>query len=71
MIHYNESHAGRSYVRLALFSDAGGKAAYRFERGVHPAVAEQGVLRGLEVMQEVAGGTIARGLVDDAGIEPA
>ena len=40
------------------------EAAYRFSRGVHPAVAKDGVLRGLELMQRWAGGTVARGLVD-------
>ncbi len=40
------------------------EAAYRFSRGVHPAMAERGVRRGLELMLQWAGGTVAKGLVD-------
>src|SRR3990170_4844975 len=40
------------------------EAAYRFARGVHPAMAERGVRRCLTLMQQVAGGAIAKGLVD-------
>jgi phenylalanyl-tRNA synthetase beta chain len=40
------------------------EASYRFERGVHPAMAERGVRRGLILMQQLAGGKIAEGLVD-------
>lgn len=40
------------------------EAAYRFERGVHPAMAERGVRRGLELMGQLSGGQPARGLVD-------
>jgi phenylalanyl-tRNA synthetase beta chain len=40
------------------------EAAYRFSRGVHPAVAERGVRRGLRWMHAWAGGAIAGGLVD-------
>jgi phenylalanyl-tRNA synthetase beta chain len=41
------------------------EAAYRFSRGVHPAMAERGVRRGLILMQSWAGGEVARGLVDE------
>jgi phenylalanyl-tRNA synthetase beta chain len=41
------------------------EAAYRFSRGVHPAMAERGVRRGLTLMQRLAGGQIAKGLVDE------
>ncbi|MEX0787212.1 MAG: phenylalanine--tRNA ligase subunit beta [Anaerolineales bacterium] len=41
------------------------EAAYRFSRGVHPALAETGVRRGLMWMQRWAGGTIAEGIVDE------
>jgi phenylalanyl-tRNA synthetase beta chain len=41
------------------------EAAYRFSRGVHPALAEQGVLLGLDRMAQWSGGTIAAGLVDN------
>lgn len=40
------------------------EAAYRFSRGVHPAVAELGVRRGLEMMRQWAGGLVYKGLVD-------
>jgi phenylalanyl-tRNA synthetase beta chain len=41
------------------------EASYRFSRGVHPAMAERGVRRGLELMQAWAGGEVAPGLVDN------
>jgi phenylalanyl-tRNA synthetase beta chain len=47
------------------------EAAYRFSRGVHPAMAERGVRRGLELMARLAGGSIAEGLVDDYPRPPA
>jgi phenylalanyl-tRNA synthetase beta chain len=40
------------------------EAAYRFSRGVHPAMTERGVRRGIEAMRQWAGGAIAAGLVD-------
>ena len=40
------------------------EAAYRFSRGVHPAQAERGVIRGLQLMKDWAGGEIAAGTVD-------
>jgi phenylalanyl-tRNA synthetase beta chain len=40
------------------------EAAYRFSRGVHPALAEEGVRRGLALMQRLAGGVVASGLID-------
>ncbi len=40
------------------------EAAYRFSRGVHPALAEQGVLLGLQRLAAWSGGEIAQGLVD-------
>ncbi|TFH34583.1 MAG: phenylalanine--tRNA ligase subunit beta, partial [Anaerolineales bacterium] len=46
------------------------EASYRFERGVHPAMAERGVRRGLTLMQQVAGGAIAEGLVDAYPLPP-
>jgi phenylalanyl-tRNA synthetase beta chain len=46
------------------------EAAYRFSRGVHPAMAERGVLRGLEVMRRWAGGEVAEGLVDNYPLPP-
>jgi phenylalanyl-tRNA synthetase beta chain len=46
------------------------EASYRFSRGVHPAMAERGVKRGLELMKTWAGGTIASGLVDAYPLPP-
>jgi phenylalanyl-tRNA synthetase beta chain len=40
------------------------EASYRFSRGVHPAMAERGVRLCLKMMQELAGGVIATGLID-------
>jgi len=41
------------------------EAAYRFSRGVHPAMTERGVRRGIEAMRQWAGGAVAAGLVDE------
>jgi phenylalanyl-tRNA synthetase beta chain len=46
------------------------EAAYRFSRGVHPAVAKDGVLRGLALMQRWAGGLVSKGLVDSYPLPP-
>jgi phenylalanyl-tRNA synthetase beta chain len=43
-----------------LFSEAG----TRFSRGVHPAQAEIGLRRAIDLMREVAGGKIAKGIAD-------
>ncbi len=40
------------------------EAAYRFSRGVHPAMTERGVRRGIAAMRHWAGGAIAAGLID-------
>lgn len=40
------------------------EAAYRFSRGVHPAMAESGVRRGLVLMEQWANGVAAKGLID-------
>jgi phenylalanyl-tRNA synthetase beta chain len=46
------------------------EAAYRFSRGVHPAMAERGVRQGLDYMRRWAGGTVAQGLVDAYPLPP-
>jgi phenylalanyl-tRNA synthetase beta chain len=46
------------------------EASFRFSRGVHPALAEQGVMRGLQLMAEWSGGKIAPGLVDEYPLKP-
>jgi len=47
------------------------EAAYRFERGVHPAMAERGVRRGLELMRELTRGSVSEGLIDKYPSPPA
>lgn len=47
------------------------EASYRFSRGVHPAMAERGVRRCLDLMAAWAGGTVAPGLVDNYPLPPA
>jgi phenylalanyl-tRNA synthetase beta chain len=44
--------------------DLPSEAAYRFSRGVHPSQALLGALRGAKLMQQVAGGVIAQGVLD-------
>ncbi len=51
--------------RTVSAQNLGSDAAYRFERGVHPAVAKLGVQRGLAMMAELGGGMIAKGLIDE------
>ncbi|HSB65168.1 MAG TPA: phenylalanine--tRNA ligase subunit beta [Anaerolineales bacterium] len=46
------------------------EAAFRFSRGVHPAMAERGVKRGLKLMQQLSGGTVSKGLVDNYPLRP-
>jgi phenylalanyl-tRNA synthetase beta chain len=46
------------------------EASFRFSRGVHPALAETGVRRGLQLMAEWSGGKIETGLVDNYPLPP-
>jgi phenylalanyl-tRNA synthetase beta chain len=46
------------------------EASFRFSRGVHPALADQGVRRGLQLMAEWSGGKVAPGLVDEYPLKP-
>jgi len=46
------------------------EASFRFSRGVHPALADKGVRRGLQLMAEWSGGKIAPGLVDEYPLKP-
>src|ERR1041385_5459380 len=46
------------------------EASFRFSRGVHPALAEQGVRRGLQLMAEWSGGKVAPGLGDEYPLKP-
>lgn len=40
------------------------EAGLRFSRGVHPAVAERGLRRCIELMRQIAGGAVAQGIAD-------
>lgn len=40
------------------------EAGLRFSRGIHPAQAERGVQRGIQMMHELGGGTVAQGMID-------
>ncbi len=46
------------------------EASQRFGRGIHPAVSEPAVRRASELMRVLAGGTIARGMVDNYPLPP-
>ncbi|MCS6908462.1 MAG: phenylalanine--tRNA ligase subunit beta [Anaerolineales bacterium] len=50
--------------RTVVAQNLPSEAAYRFSRGVHPAMAECGLLRGLELMRQWSGGVVAQGIVD-------
>ena len=41
------------------------EAGLRFSRGVHPAMAERGLRRCIELMRQTAGGTVAQGIIDN------
>lgn len=56
--------------RTVLAQNLPSEAAYRFSRGVHPAMAERGVLRCLEWMRMWTGGEVAEGLVDCYPLPP-
>ena len=45
-------------------------AGLRFSRGVHPSRAPLGVARGIELMRQTGGGTVAQGIVDDYPLPP-
>ncbi len=56
--------------RTSSFHRIESEAAYRFARGVHPAMAERGVRRGLELMRCWSGGIVAQGLIDCYPLPP-
>ncbi|HSF81148.1 MAG TPA: phenylalanine--tRNA ligase subunit beta [Anaerolineales bacterium] len=56
--------------RTVISQNLPSEAAYRFSRGVHPAMAERGVRRGLELMRQWSGGVVANGLVDNYPLPP-
>jgi len=57
---WNPVNIRRTRKRLKLQTEA----AYRYERGVHPALVEPALKRALNLMREWAGGTVAQGIVD-------
>ncbi len=63
---WNYINIRRTMMAQKLQSEAG----YRFSRGVHPAMAERGVRRGLALMQQWADGAVAKGLVDNYPLPP-
>ncbi len=63
---WNYINIRRTLGAHRLLSEAG----YRFSRGVHPALAERGVRRGLMLMHRLAGGHVAEGLVDAYPLPP-
>ena len=57
--------------RTASAQRMSSEAGYRFSRGVHPALAERGVSRCLEMMRRWANGVVCQGLVDNYPLPPA
>ncbi len=51
--------------RTVMAQNLPSEAAYRFARGIHPAMAPRGIYRALELMRRWSGGSIAQGLVDE------
>lgn len=56
----------RTMSSQKVHTDAGA----RFSRGVHPSQAILGVRRGIEMMRQVSGGTVAQGIMDDYPLPP-
>ncbi len=56
--------------RTAQKQKLSSEAAYRFSRGVHPALAEVGLRRVLELMRQWSGGTVAKGFIDEYPLPP-
>ncbi len=63
---WNFTNIRRTLLAQRMISEA----AYRFSRGVHPALADQGVRRALELMRLWSSGTVAQGLVDNYPLPP-
>jgi phenylalanyl-tRNA synthetase beta chain len=56
----------RTMQSQKVITDAG----LRFSRGVHPSRALLGVTRGIELMRQAGGGTVAQGVIDDYPLPP-
>lgn len=63
---WNFINIRRSMAQQKVFTDAG----TRFSRGVHPSQAPLGVQRGIELMRQWGGGTVAEGIIDEYALEP-
>ncbi|KAA3646197.1 MAG: phenylalanine--tRNA ligase subunit beta [Chloroflexi bacterium] len=59
--HWNYINVRKSLGYLHMHSEA----SYRFARNMHPEMAPRGVKRGIKLMHAWAGGTIAKGLIDN------
>ena len=64
---WNFINTRRTMQSQKVITDAG----VRFSRGVHPSQAILGVQRGIELMRQTGGGTIAQGVIDDYPGQPA
>jgi phenylalanyl-tRNA synthetase beta chain len=58
---WNFINVRRTMQQQKVFTDAG----VRFSRGVHPAQAARGVMRGIELMRQFGGGQVAHGIIDE------
>ena len=64
---WNPVNIRRTMQSQKVITDAGA----RFSRGVHPAQAAYGVTRGIELMRQGGGGTVAAGIIDAHPLPPA
>ncbi len=64
---WNFINIRRSATALDLHTEAG----YRFSRGVHPSLAMLGARRAAELLRQLAGGTVAQGIIDTYPNPPA
>jgi len=65
--------AGWNFIntrRTAFAHNLHSEASFRFSRGVHPAIAEPGLKRGLQYMAEWGAGKVAPGFVDEYPLPP-
>ncbi len=63
---WNFINIRRTSTQLGIHTDA----AFRFSRGVHPSQAILGARRAAELLRRLAGGTVARGIIDTYPMQP-
>ena len=63
---WNFINIRRTMQSQKVHTDAGA----RFSRGVHPSQAILGVQRGIELMRQVSGGVVAKGILDSYPLKP-